>query len=395
MRAVSDDELRTEDDAEAEADEQVNEAAPEAKEEGDAKAERAVRFGTLGILGVIVLSLAWYLAADRFTPYTTQARVSGYVVGVAPKVAGIVTEVFVDNNTRIEAEQPLFRIDPEPYRIAVERATADVENARRQISAGDATVEAARAKLRAAIANETKSRQNAERLQTLRRDDPGTISERQLESAVSALEQASAQVEAARADIERAIEQMGGVEEENNAILAAAMTSLARAELDLSNTLVEATTAGILTDLRAEVGQFAGTGSPVMTLIALDDVWISAEFTENNLGNMRVGTPVTVLFDALPGTLVNGTVRSIGFGVSAGGSPPPGNLPSISNDRDFLRQAQRFPVVVGFDATAPEVRAQLRLGGQASVMAFAEPDGFLAMLGRAYMRLMSWLSFAY
>jgi multidrug resistance efflux pump len=371
-------------------------AAPsEPEPEAGSGSERAVRIGTLGILSIILLSLSWYLASDRFTPYTTQARVAGYVVGVAPKVAGIVTEVFVENDTRVEAGQALFRIDPEPYRIAVDRARADVENARRQISAGDATVEAARAKLRAARANETKARQNADRIEALRADDAGTISERQLEGAVSSLEQASAQVEAARADVERAIEQMGGTEEEENAILAAAMTSLARAELDLANTLVEATTAGVLTDLRADVGQFAGTGSPVMTLIAIDEVWINAEFTENNLGNMRIGMPVAVLFDALPGEVLTGTVRSIGFGVSAGAAPPPGTLPSISNDRDFLRQAQRFPVIVAFDASDPRLRRQLRLGGQASVMAFAEPDGFLATLGRAYMRLLSWLSYAY
>jgi multidrug resistance efflux pump len=105
---------------------------------------------------------------------------------------------------------------------------------------------------------------------------------------------------------------------------------------------------------------------------------------------------VDILFDSVPGQVFSGKVRSIGVGVSAGQSQPAGTLPSIDNNRDWLRQAQRFPVVIGFNVTEhKELRGQLRIGGQASIMAYSEGHGFLKFLGRAYIRLMSWLSYAY
>ena len=87
-------------------------------------------------------------------------------------------------------------------------------------------------------------------------------------------------------------------------------------------------------------------------------------------------------------------MRSVGLGVSTGQPQQPGTLPTIDNDRDWLRQAQRFPVIIGFDPTGDkELRRQLRVGGQASVMAFADGHGLLELLGKAYLRVMSWFSY--
>ncbi len=369
--------------------------SPRPGEGGQSDAADTVKRGGQAIAAVILLTLVWYLLADRFTPYTSQARVQGYVVGVAPKVAGLVTQVWVKNNEEVEEGQPLFEIDPSQYQIALDKARSGLESARRQVGAGSAAVDAAEANLSAAMANELRSEQNATRLQRLRDADPGTVSERQLEMARASLDQARAQVTAARANIQQAIEQKGGEDDEDNAILNSALAAVDKAELDLANTRVVAPSRGIITDLRADAGQYAGTGSPVMTLVAIHDVWIDAEFTENNLGHLAVGTPVQILFDVLPGRLFAGKVRSIGLGVSGGQTQPPGTLPTISNDRDWLRQAQRFPVIIAFDTEQEGLRAQLRVGGQVSVIAYTEGHGWLRLLGKAYMRLMSWLSYAY
>ena len=94
--------------------------------------------------------------------------------------------------------------------------------------------------------------------------------------------------------------------------------------------------------------------------------------------------------------MFDGEVRSIGLGISTGQAPPPGTLPTVSNNRDWLRQAQRFPVVVGFGVAQDEIlRHNLRVGGQASIIAYSDGHGVLALLGKAYIRLMSWLSYAY
>lgn len=359
-------------------------------------AARSVKKGGRIVAGLIVASLVLYLLADRYTPYTSQARIEGYVVGVAPKVAGAVMQVRVANNQSVRAGQPLVEIDPSQYRIALDKARSDLANARTQVGAGGAAVAAARANLRAAQAAELSARQDALRLRTLRGQDPGTISERRQEIADAGLKQATAQVAAAEAAIRQAIGQMGGERVEDNTVLATALTAVDKAELDLSNTIVRAPADGVITDLRTDTGLYAGTGAPVLTLVAIHDVWINAEYTENNLGHMRVGSPVDIVFDALPGRVFKGTVRSIGLGVGEGSNPPAGTLPSIENDRDWLRQAQRFPVIIGFDPNQdPDLRKQLRVGGQASVLTYGEGSGVLRLAGKLYIRMASLLTYAY
>ena len=356
--------------------------------------------GIKWVLLVILLSLAWYLLADRYTPYTQQARVGAFVIPVASEVAGRVTRVNVRNNQDVKAGELLFEVDPQPYRIAVDRARADLESTRRQIGASTAGIAAAQANLRAAQANELKARQDNQRLEGLYREDPGTISVRLLEVSRSTREQAISQVAAARAEVQRAREQEGG-SDEDNATLRSAAAALSKAELDLANTQIRARSSGLVTDLRTDVGQFAGAGSPVMTLIAIHDVWISADMTENNLGLVKPDTPVTIVLDALPGELFEGRVRSVGYGVSVGQTPAPGTLPSVQNSRDWLRPAQRFPVIIEFSEESwtrlrdsGAVRA-VRAGGQADVMAFPTQGKLLNPLGRLFVGLMSWLSYVY
>ena len=378
--------------------EDSNNTAPVSQQDNQTEeTQKSVNKGTLIIVGLIVISLVWYLFADRFTPYSSQARVQGYVVGIAPKVAGVITQVWVKNDTRVEAGQPIFEIDQSQYKIALDRAVSDLENARSQVGAGDAAVETARANLSAALANLEAAQKDTDRLKRLRQDDPGTISVRRLEVSQASLDSAKASVTAAEAQIEQAILQKGGDDDENNTIIRTAETAVDKAELDLANTIVRAESNGVITDLRAEVGQYASTGSSIMTLIALDDVWISAEFTENNLGHAKIGTPAEIVFDSIPGHVFKGQVRSIGFGVSNSQTQStPGALPSISNNTDWLRRAQRFQVIVEFDPRQNEViYKQLRVGGQASIMLYSDNQGLLAVLGRLFMRVMSWLTYAY
>lgn len=379
----------------------MSEPSPPATEAPSSKAPEPAadpaKKGIKWVLLLIVLSLAWYLLADRFTPYTQQARVGAFVIPVAAEVAGQVIRVNVRNNQDVKAGDVLFEVDQQPYQIAADRARADLESTRRQIGASTAGIASAQASLRAAQANELKARQDNERLESLYRQDRGTISVRLLEASRASREQAVSQVAAARAEVQRAREQEGG-SEEDNALLRSAATALSKAELDMANTQVRARSAGLITDLRTDVGQFAAVGTPVMTLIAIHDVWISADMTENNLGRVKPGTPVAIVLDALPGEVFEGRVRSVGYGVSVGQTPAPGTLPSVQNSRDWLRPAQRFPVIIEFSDEAMQVlrdNRAIRAGGQAEVMAFPVQNPLLNPLGRLFVWLMSWLSYAY
>jgi multidrug resistance efflux pump len=372
-----------------------DEASAEQAEE-DIEVKGSVKRGGILVAALIVGSLCWYLGADRYTPVTDQARVQGYVVGVAPQVAGIVTQVWVENNQAVDEGEKLFRIDPSQYEIALAKAQSDLENTRSQVQAGSAAVDAARANLDAALANQVKAEKDTRRLKKLFKEDPGTVSTRRIEVSSATLDQARAGVAGARADIQRAIEQKGGESDVDNTLLKVALTSVEKAQLDLERTVVKASSRGVITDLTADVGLYAGAGKPVLTLVAVSDVWVRAEFTENNLGHLKVGTPVEIQFDISPGRVFKGHVSSIGLGVSSGAAPTPGTLPTIDNDRDWLRQAQRFPVNVKFDIPPDSgLVRQLRVGGQATVIAYSEDSSVLKLLGKLYIRLVSVLSYAY
>ena len=313
---------------------------------------------------------------------------------VAAEVSGKVLAVHVKNNADVRLGQPLFDIDPSQYEIALQRSRSDYESVRHSVNASVATVEAARASLQAAQANRVMADKDASRQEALYAEDRGAISVRRLEIAQSTRLEARGKENAAAADLRKAQEAAGGADDDN-AQLRSARSAIEKAELDLARTKVVAPGSGLVTDLRTDVGHFAQAGAPAMTLIAIHDLWISADMTENNLGNIEQGDAVAIVLDVLPGEVLKGRVRSIGYGVSSGQEAPAGTLPSIENSRDWLRQAQRFPVAIEFDDSAAERLRKVRIGGQAEVMVFTGDHFLMNTLGAAYIRLKSWLSYLY
>ena len=359
-----------------------------------AKPGKGSRLGAIIVLILILASLAWYFISDRLTPYTSQARVQAFVVPVAAEVSGTVLKVHVKNNDEVQHGQPLFDIDPSQYQIALQRSRSDYESVRLSVNASTAAVEAAKAALQAAVANEVFARQDAARLEQIFAEDPGALSVRRVQSAQANRIKARSQVEAAKADLRRA-QETAGEGGENNAQLLSARAAIEKAELDLNRTAVVAPARGSVTDLRTDVGQFAQAGAPAMTLIAIHDLWISADMTENNLGNVKPGDRVAIVLDVMPGEILKGRVRSVGTGISPGKPAQPGALPEIQNSRDWLRQSQRFPVAVEFDPAERERLRGVRIGGQADVLIYTGDHGLMNWLASVYIRLMSYFSYLY
>jgi multidrug resistance efflux pump len=352
------------------------------------------RLGALVVLVLIVASLTWYFVADRLTPHTSQARVQAFVVPVAAEVSGKVIMVHVKDNDVVRPGQALFDIDPVPYRIALARSRSDYELVRLSVNGSTAAVDAARASLQAARANRISTDQNARRLELIYSEDSGAISLRRVEMVRADRIKARSQEEAAEADLRRALEAAGEAGD-NNAQLLSARSAIEKAELDLARTNVAAPAGGLVTDLQTDVGRFAQAGSPVMTLIAVHDLWISADMTENNLGNVEPGDRVDILLDVMPGEVLKGRVRSVGGGVSDGKQAKPGDLPTIDNSRDWLRQSQRFPVAVEFDPSERERLRGVRIGGQADVLIYTGDHALMNWLGRLFIVLSSYLSYLY
>jgi multidrug resistance efflux pump len=355
---------------------------------------RGTRLGALVIAALIIASLALYFVGDRLTPSTSQARVQAFVVPVAAEVAGKVLAVHIRNNDEVRPGQPLFDIDPQPYRIALVRSRADLESVRGSVKGSVAGVEAARASLAVSEASRDMADRDASRLEKLYEEDPGAISVRRLEIAQATRDEARSKVSRARADLRKAQESAGEAGDDN-AQLRSAVASVEKAELDLARTRIVAPARGVVTDLRTDVGQFAQPGAPVMTLIAVHDLWISADLTENNIGHVEPGDAVAIVLDAMPGEVLKGRVRSIGGGVGSGSSTPPGSLPVVQNNRDWLRQAQRIPVAVEFDADVlPRLKA-VRIGGQADVLVYTGDHPLMNPLAAFYMRVISWVTYLY
>ncbi len=359
-----------------------------------AKSGKGSRIGAIIVLLLIVLSLVWYFVSDRLTPYTSQARVQAFVVPIAAEVAGTVLKVHVKNNDEVQRGQPLLDIDPTQYKIALQRSRSDYESIRLSVSASTASVESAKAAVQAAIANNVFAQQDATRLEQIYKEDPGAISLRRVESAQSNRIKARSQVEAAKADLVRA-QETAGERGENNAQLLSARAAIEKAELDLKRTAVVAPARGSVTDLRIDAGQYAQTGAPLMTLIAIHDLWINADMTENNLGNIKPGDEVAIVLDVLPGEILKGRVRSVGTGIGPDKPPQPGTLPAVENSRDWLRQAQRFPVAVEFDPSERERLHGVRIGGQADVLIYTGDYPVMNWLAGVFIKVMSYFSYLY
>jgi len=369
------------------------EAENEGSRESSAKRPMdPVRKWTLIVLGACVVLMFWYLRSDRVTPYTNQARVHALVVPIAAQVSGNVTDVAVSNNEYVTEGQELFQIDRDRYLLAVETAQANMQSARQATGASTANVDAARAGVEAADAGLVRARQDAVRLRRIKEEDPGAISVRRLEQAEAGLSVAQSQLSASQANLEKAIQDLGQAGDENSRILQA-QAGLDQAQLDLSRTTVRAPDNGLLTDVRVDRGNFAGAGAPQMTFIAIHNIWVQADFTENNLGHVDPGDKVEIVFDSMPGRVISGRVRGTGFGVALN-SAPLGNLPTIENDRQWLRDAQRFPVLVDFQLDDRDERLAIRVGSQASVMIYSGDNWLFNFVGRIYIRVASLLTYA-
>ena len=352
-----------------------------------------VRKWTLFVLGACVVLMFWYLRSDRVTPYTNQARVHALVVPIAAQVSGNVTDVAIANNEYVAADQELLQIDRNQYLLAVETAKANLQSARHATGASTASVDAARASVAAARAGMVRADQDASRLRRIKEEDPGAISDRRLEQADSALSVAQSQLVASQANLEKAIQDLGEAGDENSRILQA-QAALDQAQLDLTRTTVRAPGNGLLTDVRVDRGNFASAGAPLMTFIAIHNIWVQADFTENNLGNVDPGDPVEIVFDSMPGRVISGRVRGTGFGVALN-TAPLGNLPTIDNDRQWLRDAQRFPVLVDFKLEDRSERIRIRIGSQASVIVYTDNNWLFNFVGKIYIRVASLLTYAF
>ena len=254
------------------------------------------------------------------------AQVDGHVVPILPKVGGFVATVRVQENTLVKAGDVLVSLDERDYRARLQQTEADLAVANASVSS-PARVGQAEAQVNQAEANVQKTHSDLDRIRPLAAQ--GIVSSQQLDASEAAARSADATLAAAQAAL-------GGAD----ARVAAARASRDQAALQLSYAQVVAPISGIVSKKNVEVGQLVQAGEPLMSVVPMDDIWVTANLKETEVADVKPGDPVDVTADAYAGKHFTGRVESISPATGARFSL----LPPDNATGNFTKVVQRVPV---------------------------------------------------
>lgn len=349
-----------------------------------------VRKVTRYMLYVVMGLFIWYIAADRISPWTDQARVQAFIIPIVPEVSGKIIDINIKKDQVVQPGDVLLSIDPSDYKLAVENAETALELAGQETGARTALVSTAQAKLVEAETNLEHVKTQSVRVFELEKQR--VFSQSDGDKARAAVKNAKAQLDSALANLEKEKQALGKKGNENPRVRSA-LADLKNTQLDLERTQIVAPSFGGITNLVIDVGHYANKGAPVMTFIEFDNIWIQADFRENNLANMKQGDSVDILLDVAPGKVFSGTVSSVGFAVDSGKTGTVGGLALVQGKSGWLREAQRFPVIITFDDNS--AKGLRRLGGQADVIVYTGNNWIINPLGWVWIRILSLFSYVY
>jgi membrane fusion protein (multidrug efflux system) len=307
----------------------------------------------LGVIFGLVWGVKQWLYG-RAHETTDNAQVDGHIVPVLAKVPGYVTAVNVAENDRVRQDSVLVRIDEREYAVRLAQADADLAAARAAAGGGGVEGQAQAAvanasgqqaaltsNVAAARANAVKAEADLRRMRELVAKQ--VVSRQQLDAAQAASDAARAQLSAAQNNVGAAgagvANAQAGVRLAQ-ARLAAMQAARDNAALQLSYTRVTAPVTGIVSRKQVEVGQLVQAGQPLLTVVSDTGVWITANFKETQLHDLKVGQPVDLEIDAYGGVAAKGKVESL----SAATGAKFALLPPDNATGNFTKVVQRVPV---------------------------------------------------
>ncbi len=308
---------------------------------------------------IVIVGLGWavkeYLYA-RVHESTDDAQVDGDMTPVLAKVGGYVQRITIDENEHVAADSLLVQIDPSEYQAKLAQAEADLAAARAAVSGpqgegqAQAAVQAAsnqraslQAQIGAAQANLTMANADLARAKELVAKQ--IVSRQQLDAAQAAADAAAAQLEALQKQQSAASSNISAAKAGvrlAQARLDAAQAAVDNAKLQLSYTRITAPMAGMVSRKQVEIGQLVQPGQPLLTIVADTGVWVTANYKETQLADIRVGQPVDIEVDAYPGCAAKGKVESLAAATGAKFAL----LPPDNATGNFTKVVQRVPVRV-------------------------------------------------
>jgi multidrug resistance efflux pump len=281
-----------------------------------------IKYLTTGLVVAIAALIGYSMYSDYVTnPWTRDGQVQAQVVQIAPRVSGPIIELPLVDNQQVRAGDILFRIDPRTYAAAVAQYEAQLLYDK--------------AVLAETIDEEKRGRK-------IRAKNPGAISVEELNLRINKRKAAEANIKLAEAELDNA-------------------------QLDLEFCEVRAPVDGFVTNLKLRLGSQVVANTPALALVDANSFWVYGFFRENYVADIAAGDRAVVTLMTYPDQPFKGTVESLGWGIAQqDGSTSYDLLPTISPTFEWIRLAQRVPVVVKIDSLPDGIK--LRVGTTASVL---------------------------
>jgi len=295
---------------------------------------------------------------------TDDAYVDGTVSLVSSRIPGSVASIYTEENWRVKGGDLLLMLDSRDYQVRVDQAQAQLERARQSIDQLFAQLDAAESGLKLAGSQLIQARLDYARAQQLSAE--GVVSRQFYDQATTALRVASADRSLAEHQVQQARAALGGINDDHarydRPIVEQAEAALAAARLDLSYTAIRAPLTGIVTRKNVHPGNRVQPGEPLLAIVPVDRLYITANFKETQLTDVRVGQPAEIVADIYPGHVYRARVDSISVGTGAAFAL----LPPENATGNWVKVVQRVPVKVVLNEPAPP-DLPLRIGLSAEV----------------------------
>jgi membrane fusion protein (multidrug efflux system) len=308
---------------------------------------------------VLVVGALVYWLDTRSELSTDDAFVDGRAASVAARVAGAIVALDVRDNQFVHAGDALVHLDPRPFQLALDQAQAALATARAQLEAqrhgqlvSSRNFPAQLAQAQAQLSSARAALEKAENDDRRERELSGTATTAQEADATKvALHQAQAQVASAEAQVREAgaiparLSQVEAQVNQQQGAETDAEAKLAQAELNLDWTVVRAAQDGWVTKRNVEVGDYVNVGQQIMALVS-PQVWITANFKENQLTRVRAGQQVRIGIDMYPKLKLHGHIDSMQLGSGTKFS----TFPAENATGNFIKIVQRIPVKIDIDS---------------------------------------------
>jgi len=297
-----------------------------------------------------VLGIGWH------SQHTEDAYIEGNLVQVTPQVAGTVTRIAADNTDFVRPGETLVQLNGVDAQLALDRAEAALAKSARQVRAQFAGVEGLRATVIQRESDLAKATSDLDRRRQLA--DTGAVSGEDIRHAQDAVAAARAALTAARQQVGSALALVDGTTVENHPDVAAAIAGVRDAALAVARTTLAAPVGGIVARRNVQIGQRVAQGTPLMAIVPLDQMWVTANLKETQLKDVRIGQPVAVTADAYGKDIVfHGRV----VGQEAGTGAAFAAVPAQNATGNWIKVVQRVPVRIALDPNELG-RHPLRLG---------------------------------